>query len=164
MTKKTSSYPPFVVFFDTVAILLFILILNQSKGVDFILPEDRLFQGARLIYFVDGEWHFVDTKEAVDTTAVDVIYMSPCEKQLECIAVSNGMKSSSINIIFPDHLTTEISRISTLAIKFGCSGFVSIIGKNGTVDREATFKRNSCMKTIPGVSAWVRSRHHRGAL
>jgi hypothetical protein len=152
---KVSSYPPFVVFFDTVAILLFILILNQNKGISFRIPEEQLFQGARLVYSVGEELRYVDTGTTVDTFTPDVLYMAQCSEQSECVAASRSLGSKEVKILFPDSLTSEISKISTLAIKSGCAGFTPVVGKVGTLDREATLRENSCMSTIPGLDVWL---------
>jgi hypothetical protein len=152
---RTSSYPPFVVFFDTVAILLFILILNQNKGISFKIPEEQLFQGARLVYLVDDELRYVDSGTQVDTFTPDVLYMAPCTAQFECVAAGRSLESKDIKILFPDALTSEISKITTLAIKSGCSGFTPVVAEVGSLDREATLRENPCMSTIPGLEIWL---------
>lgn len=144
-----------MVFFDTVAILLFILILNQSKGISFRIPEEELFLGARLVYSLGDELRYVDTGAPVDTFTPDVLYMAQCSGQFECVAASKLLRSKDIKILFPDSLTSEISKISTLAIKSGCAGFTPVVGKVGSVDREATLRENPCMSKIPGLDVWL---------
>ena len=136
-------------------VLMFVLILNQSKGISFKIPEDELFLGARLVYVEGNDLRYVDGSGAVDTDTPDVLYMAPCANQNECIAVAKQREIKNIRILFPNSLTDEISKISTLAIKSGCAGFSPVVGKRGSIDRPMTLKENPCMASIRGVDGWL---------
>lgn len=152
---KINSYPPFIVFFDTVVILLFTLMLNQNKDITFEIPKEDIFHGAQLVFENENQLYYVQNGAVVDTTTSDIFYMAPCKEQKKCIDASKKIPIGSVKILFPDTLTVEISKISTLSIKSGCSGFISIIGNNGKIDRHATFNKNSCMSSISGIDNWL---------
>ena len=152
---RASSYPPFVVFFDTVAVLLFILILNQSKGVEFRIPADRLFDGGEIVVSEGEELKYFKSGEVVDVDTPEVTYSLPCAQQQECLYALAQHPAKRLFVLLPSKLIGELSLTATMAAKSGCPGFVGIVGINGTLDRQATLTANTCMNSIPGVVRWV---------
>lgn len=151
---KINSYPPFIVFFDTVIILLFILILNQNKDINFKIPDDKLFSGAAIVTIVDGAFYSIDERKLIDTKKMDVFFTLPCTTQIECVRARETYYKN-VYIFFPDKLTVEASKISTLALRSGCSGFIAVVGDNGFIDRKKTREENPCMSSISGIDIWL---------
>lgn len=159
---KVPAYPPFIVFFDTIAIFLFVLILNQSSGFEFVLPEEggnsKLFLGARMVYEKDGNYWFDDTNTRFPVEDVDVYTMVNCDVNLSCQNARHRRRVSRIYILIPESLHSEGGKISMLVSKNGCSSLKLYISMEGTVDRRKTYAFNPCLKNINGVDKWVNGK------
>jgi len=159
---RVPAYPPFIVFFDTIAIFLFVLILNQSSGFEFVLPKKSthpyIFSGARIVYEKNGNLWFDDSGQRFVAEDIDVYSMVDCDHQPLCATARRNRGTSKVHVLIPESLHSEGGKISMVVSKLGCSSLKVHISPRGTVDREATFASNACMKKINGVENWVRGK------
>ncbi len=54
------SYPPFIVFFDSLAVFLFLLMMNQNESITTELPKDELFFGAEIVVKKNGDFFYAN--------------------------------------------------------------------------------------------------------
>ena len=97
---KINSYPPFVVFFDVIAAFLFFLVLNQSNGITFNIPETgKLFLNARLVYIDSATLHYFPSGDPVDVITPDVLFLTPCGGQEQCVDAISSSGNKNIQIL-----------------------------------------------------------------
>lgn len=156
---RAPSYPPFVVFFDTIAMFLFVLILNQGGAITLELPEDRLIVEAKVIYQDENTllMHDASSGAVIDLSSKDVYFVESCGEQRECIAARNRSSNREYSMLLPDTLTIEMSKITTLAMRTrACSSFVGVVMPSGRLDRDKTLVRNPCLLKLQGIDSWIK--------
>jgi hypothetical protein len=161
---KRLSYPPFIVFFDTIAILLFILILNQNKTIEITIPSDKIVSGAIVLYKNNNVF-----RNASDNSLFEAKeYSLPlaCEQQIEC-QEARKKYGGGVNayILLPDEVFNKIGKISILAFsKASCTSVEYVINKDGELDLKKLAEQNECLNEIYGfkemVSKYISERYN----
>ena len=157
---RSISYPPFIVFFDTLAVILFVLILNQSAETTFILPETDnsgyIFDHAKLIYKSNDRYYFEDGNLFQPEKGESILSI-PCEEHLACQTLALKKSVHDVFVLIPDNIYSDGAKLALTAINNGCSGFKVFISRSGLIDKKKTFVENPCMKNAPGADSWISS-------
>lgn len=152
------SYPPFIVFFDTIAVILFFLILNQNKTIDIQLIENRLFDGAELIYKKHEHYHRL-SGEIYERKQFEseFYYLLECKARiLECKNAMHKYKTKDVFILLPDSTYNDISELTFLALeKKVCSKIKYSIAATGRIDYVKLQKDNPCLSKLSGFNELV---------
>lgn len=156
---RAISYPPFIVFFDTIALILFVLILNQTAGASFVLPSAddgyRVFKNAELLYKKDGLMYYEDGSP-YNIQRAGFITLITCTKHKSCRMLAQSKRADSIYVLVPDYLYAEGAKLVMTAINQGCSGLNVYIALNGQIDRNVTYEKNVCLQNVNGVANWLK--------
>lgn len=158
---KMVSYPPFIVFFDTIAVILFLLIMNQDQRVTIELPENKLFTGAEIIYKKNSHYFRLSGGEYKPKKKEDnFIYFLECKPRFfECReSKKNNIESF---ILLPDIVYNDIAKLTLLA--FGtkiCTSVKYVITEMGQIDYHRLQKDNPCLNKLTGFSDLVSNRSY----
>lgn len=164
---RAISYPPFIVFFDTVAVFLFLLILNQSAGAEFVLPPsgngERIFEGAQIVYRRDNNFFFEEDGKRVPIEEMDAMYFVPCKEFAACRRVSTRYTNTGVYVFIPEGLHAAGAKFAMVAVNNGCSSIQIYIAETGEIDRERTYQKNACVQKIANIEHWVKSTTKRSS-
>ena len=155
---RAPSYPPFVVFFDTVVIFMVLLLLNQKSGVTLEFPQDKLIQGARVVELDKNTDAVLDlfTGNSLTINSNYIYFHEPCGSQEECMHAKQRFSEKKLAILIGEKTTEEVSKITSLSMRNGvCTSLSISISSSGAIDRRKTVANNPCLKRITGVDAWV---------
>ncbi len=144
---KIGSYPPIIIFLDLLFIFLFLFILNTSgKVVEIILPEERLFDNAKIIYYDEETKSYFTLDNSPYVTHRRYTYLEECTYNIpEC------KKHKKTFIVYPALLQKEISDITLLALGDGvCKKIKFFINPDGKLDYKKILNDNQCLKKIQG--------------
>ena len=154
---KPVSYPPFIVFFDTIAVFLFFLILNQNKQIVIEPPEKSLFTGAEIIYKQEGHYFRLTGGEYQPSPSDgDFIYFLDCKNRLFECQQAKSEHGNDVYILLPQMVYNDIAKLTVLA--FGsqaCTNIKYYISVEGGLDYVKIKKRNPCLNKIPGFKERV---------
>jgi len=148
---KLTSYPPMIILLDMLFVFLFILVLNEKKVIDIHIPKDKLFKGAKIVFFNNKTQSYFGTNGV--EYQFDSIYnllLDECKEQKECIEAKQEF-GEKVYILLPKHLFSEMAKINMLA--FGtnvCSKLDFFIKPNGVLDYKTTIDKNRCLEKISG--------------
>jgi hypothetical protein len=157
---KIVSYPPFIVFFDTIAVILFFLILNQNQHITIEITEKKLFKDALIVYKQDRYYYKTTGEEYIrDKEEDDFYYFLDCDKRIfECNAAISKYKTTDVFIVLPDKVYNDISKLTTLAFgKKVCASIKYHIAKTGQIDYLQLQKDNPCLNKLNGFNDLVNS-------
>lgn len=156
---RSISYPPFIVFFDTIAVILFVLILNQTAGAEFVLPKSNgskeIFRNAELVYKRVDKLYY-ENGSVFQAEKYDSIYLAPCDAYFACRRLASWKGASDVYVVVPDDVYSEGAKLVMTTINHGCSGLRVFISRDGSVDRKKTYAENPCMGNVPGVDRWLK--------
>jgi len=148
---KRISYPPIIIFLDVLFVFLFIMILDEEKVIQIHPPKEKIFSGAKLLYYDDNQDRYLDENNLAHNFKDIHNLLLECENQRECVNAKIKYGTNRVFMLLPKTLFTEMSEINMLA--FGtesCSKLEFIITKSGMLDHEKLIKDNKCLLQIPG--------------
>lgn len=148
---KITSYPPMIILLDMLFVFLFILVLNEKKVVDINIPKEKLFDGAKIVYFDSKTQSYYDTDQKVyQFNSIYNLLLDKCDKQPACVEAKERF-GDQVYILLPRNLFDEMSQINMLA--FGtnsCQRLEFFVKEDGFLDYQKTIKKNSCLSKIYG--------------
>jgi len=148
---RIASYPPMIILLDMLFVFLFILVLNEKKVIDIHIPKDKLFKGAKVIYFDSSTQTYNDNRgKQYQFDSIYNLLLDECHEQKECKEAKKKF-GNNIFILLPKKLFNEMSNINMLA--FGtksCNKLDFFVKKDGMLDYKKTIDENSCLKKING--------------
>jgi hypothetical protein len=145
---RVHTYPPFIVFFDTLAVLLFYLLVRQSSPINIEIPGSELPAGFEAV---------TSSNESADESLVDLELKLPCQDVQQC-AVLFGDKSEEFMLRLPQKLVDEIARLKLISSESGCGKLNIVIGADGRIDRLKTIEKSDCLSSIPKILEWARKK------
>lgn len=140
---KISSYPPFIVFFDTLAIILFFLLIRQESSVDVRMQGVELPPGFSIV--LEGDPGHVQRESD------DVEILLPCNQLPQCRTRQPG----NTQVKLPLSLVNEIGRLKLLSASKKCGKIVVYVDPDGRIDRQITVDHNPCLREIVNIERWV---------
>lgn len=158
---RSVSYPPFIVFFDTIAVFLFLLVLNQDRRLEIEIPQNRLFYGAEIIYKKDSNYYNISGGLFIPSQLnMDAAYLLDCKQQLECreAKIKHG-NNVALYILLPKPIYREIAELTVAA--FGtkaCAGLKYTINESGVLDYTEIQKNNPCLNKLSGFNKRVKQQ------
>lgn len=155
---KMVSYPPFIVFFDTIAVILFLLIMNQDQRVTIEPPEKNLFTGADIVYKKNNRYYRLSGGEYKPKKEEgDFVYFLDCKPRFsECREAKKYSPESYI--LLPDIIYNDIAKLTVLV--FGtktCTSVKYSITEAGQLDYRKLQKDNPCINKLPGFNERVKN-------
>ena len=156
---KMVSYPPFIVFFDTIAVILFLLIMNQHQRLIIEIKGNSLFTDAEIIYKKNNRYLRTSGEEYKPKKGEgDFYYFMDCEQRIfECREAFARYKTKDVYILLPEPVYNDIAKLTVLA--FGtkiCTGVKYSIAKMGQIDYQQLQKDNPCLHRMPGFDERVK--------
>jgi len=134
------SYPPFVVFFDTLVIVTFTLLVKQGSGGQVILDTSQpLPPGFQVV-----------STGANDDSTDDVEMSLPCDGSLYCDV---GYK-----IKLPLDVVSEIGRFKLLAYEAKCGKTDVLLDGTGHIARKKTVDKNMCLQGYKYIQRYLDGR------
>jgi hypothetical protein len=153
---KIVSYPPFIVFFDTIAVFLFFLILNQNKAVDIVLPP-VLWNDAELFYEKDN--HYFPVGGGNEYKGKNMELLLDCGKQIQCIQAKRRY-GDNVYILLPEEVFDKISKLTMMAFETeSCSSVKYTVNKNKKLDYKTIQQDNDCLNKIAGFTKMIQNNN-----
>ncbi len=140
---RISSYPPFIVFFDTLAIIIFFLLIRQESGVQIEIQGDELPPGFSIIQ--------ANTTERDRQHSDDVEILLSCSELYQCPEAQPG----GAQVKLPLSLVNEIGQLKLLSASMKCGEIDVIVSPDGHINRQMTANRNQCIRGIAKIKEWV---------
>ena len=141
--RRVFSYPPFVVFFDTLVIVTFTLLVKQDSGVQIsLVSAGRLPPGFEVMSDAAAN----DNTRPTD----DVEMFLSCEASPHC--------GVGFSIKLPLYLVSEIGRFKLLASAANCGKTDVVVDTSGYIERKKTADKNSCLLSHRNIERWVSGR------
>lgn len=140
---RVSSYPPFIVFFDTLAIIIFFLLIRQESSVDVRIQGTELPPGFNIVL----EDEFGHARRDSD----DVEILLPCDQLPQCRTRQPGKPQVKL----PLGLVNEIGRLKLLSASKKCGKIVVFVDPVGHIDRRITVDHNPCLHEIENIERWI---------
>lgn len=153
MDSRKYSYPPFIVFFDAVAIILFMLLLNQNQGITVDPPERFSLRDAEYARFSSGQ--VLVSTQTLQPIKQDMPIAIPCGGSVLCGGITS---ESGEMMVLPDRVNVELAKVIYWATQNGCKKLNVVLRSSGQVDRVKTAEENSCVKKIAGYEVWIKNQ------
>jgi hypothetical protein len=159
-SKAKLAAPPIIILMDVLAQYLFVSMVQQTPGIEVMIPQDQLFKGAKIIYKLDGEVKYFNGSNFVQ---LDKGFGGGFYLKRSCVGTicDKARKSLPIGVepevAITGKLFSNLSTLSFLACNTSasqCSNIRYDILQNGTIDKEALLKYNPVFSKIDGLEAF----------
>jgi len=148
---KKSGSPPILILLDILFIFLFILILNQKKTVQIIIPPEDLFEGAKIVCnknginmgYTNNTW-----KEYISQSTASTIRFKCATQCQELVEVQQYCEGNPIYIYIPDHIHAVVGKISYYinSLNQDSTNVIISIKADGTIDKDALLENYPFLK------------------
>ncbi len=144
---KRISHPPMIIFLDVLFVFLFLLILNNNRVVDIVLPPGKLFDGAKIVYKKFDEYYTLDKKKYLKSR--NFTYMGKCNSKIQDCRDAYMKYGEDVFIIYSVKLQEAISNLSLLALGNNtCKRIKFIVNKKGELEYKNMLDANNCLNKI----------------
>lgn len=145
------SYPPFVVFFDSLIAILFVMAINQSGGYNVIVPEDSQLDWELVLSTPQG--YYLNGSNA-SFRPTESTFLVPCSGKRECS--TSPFTGHDMYMVMPKRIFADISAIVFYATQVGCKSANFYITTTGQLDAKKTLDENPCLREINNISELLR--------